>query len=173
LRAAFDPVYQHLALTGRSLPYRLAFTLFKQAFRFVDRRAWRYFDGIVTTSSEVHNRIVAGGLCSDASKMVMAYPGIEWKPDLDDVTYEPFVLLPGRIMWTKNIQQGIQAFIDARLPKPWKLVVAGFVDRKSRHYAEQLRAMVRTRSSRISIGGRRSVSSPRSTRIGASCRSKR
>jgi glycosyltransferase involved in cell wall biosynthesis len=142
LRAAFDPVYEQLALAGKSPAYRLAYHVFRRAFRFIDRLAWRRFRGIVTTSTEVRNRIVEGNLCKDPSRMLMAYPGIDWHAQPAGITYEPFVLLAGRIMWTKNIQQGIRAFIDAALPAPWKLVVAGFVDAKSHSYLESLRAIV-------------------------------
>lgn len=142
LRAAFDPVYEQLSLAHKGAVYKLAYKLFKQVFTHADRWAWRYFDGIVTTSSEVKNRIIAGKLCTDTSKMVMAYPGVEWKSDVSDVSYEPFILLPGRIMWTKNIQQGIEAFIQARLPSPWKLVIAGYVDSKSRSYLADLKAKI-------------------------------
>lgn len=142
LRAAFDPVYEQLALTGKSNPYKAAYKIFKTAFKNVDRLAWSYYDGIITTSTEVKNRIVSGKLCVDESKMVMAYPGIEWQSDISDVSYEPFMLIPGRIMWTKNIQQGIQAFIAADLPKPWKLVVAGFLDEKSQSYLLDMQKLV-------------------------------
>lgn len=142
LRAAFDPVYEEMSLDGKGVVYRLLYQAFKYAFRFVDRKAWSYYDGIITTSTEVKNRIIAGGLCTDESRMQMAYPGIEWHIDISKVSYEPFILLPGRIMWTKNIEQGIKAFILAQLPKPWKLVVAGFVDEKSQVYLQKLKDMV-------------------------------
>lgn len=142
LRAAFDPVYEQLSLAHKGPAYKLAYKLFKQVFAYADRIAWKYFDGIITTSTEVKNRIIAGKLCTDASQMVMAYPGVEWKSDISDVSYESFILLPGRIMWTKNIQQGIEAFIQARLPKPWKLVIAGYVDNKSQSYLADLQAKI-------------------------------
>lgn len=142
LRAAFDPVYEKLALKNKGLIYKIAYKPFKHLFRLADRLAWSHYDGIITTSTEVKNRIIEGGLCKDETKMVMAYPGIEWKENLDDIAYEPFVLLPGRIMWTKNIQQGIKAFAKANLPKPWKLVVAGFLDAKSQVYLQELRELV-------------------------------
>lgn len=142
LRAAFDPVYESLALENKNFVYGVAYQVFKQAFATVDRFAWSHFDGVVTTSTEVKSRIIKGGLCEDEAKMVMAYPGINWQTDLKQVRYEPFILLPGRIMWTKNIQLGIQAFIEANLPAPWKLVVAGYVDVKSQTYLQELKDMV-------------------------------
>jgi glycosyltransferase involved in cell wall biosynthesis len=142
LRAAFDPVYEQLSLEKKSIVYKLAYKAFKHLFILVDRLAWSYYDVIVTTSTEVKNRIIKGRLCQDETKMMMAYPGIEWKNDTDDIAYEPFILLPGRIMWTKNIQQGIEAFVKSNLPKPWKLVVAGYVDAKSQVYLEEMRALV-------------------------------
>lgn len=142
LRAAFDPVYEQLALRNKGLMYRLCYKAFKQAFKFVDRVAWSYYDGVITTSTEVKNRIIEGGLCIDESKMVMAYPGIEWQDDISNKPYKPYILLPGRIMWTKNIQLGIEAFVKANLPKPWKLVVAGYLDAKSHSYLEDLKAII-------------------------------
>lgn len=142
LRAAFDPVYESLALKNKSRLYGVLYKLFKHSYKLVDRLAWRHYDGVVTTSTEVKNRIIKGKLCTDESKMVMAYPGVEWKDDISDICYEPFILLPGRIMWTKNIQQGIQAFAAANLPKPWKLVVAGFLDAKSQQYIKDMQEIV-------------------------------
>ena len=142
LRAAFDPIYERMSLQDQGLKYKIAYKAFKHAFRIVDRLAWRYYDGVITTSTEVKNRIIDGKLCVDEAKMEMAYPGIESRGDLSDISYEPFMLLPGRIMWTKNIQLGIAAFVKANLPKPWKLVVAGFVDRKSQLYLSELQALV-------------------------------
>ncbi|MDI1297800.1 glycosyltransferase [Methylotenera sp.] len=142
LRAAFDPVYEQLALKGRGILYKVAYKTFKYLFTAVDRLAWSYYDGVITTSSEVKNRIIKGNLCTDEAAMTMAYPGIEWKEDVSNVTYQPFILLPGRIMWTKNIQQGIKAFVKAGLPSPWKLVVAGFLDAKSHSYLQDMRDLV-------------------------------
>lgn len=140
LRAVFDPIYAKLALRGRSLPERLLFHAFRQGFRFVDRRAWRHYRRVIAISEEVRNRILAGGLC-EADRISLAYPGIDWSPTLPDVRYEPFVLLAGRIMWTKNIEFAIHAFLAAAAPPPWKLVIAGYVDRKSERYLAQLRQL--------------------------------
>ncbi len=142
LRAAFDPVYERISLKEQSWRYQLAYKSFKNTFRLIDRFAWRYYDVIITTSTEVKNRIVQGRLCTDENKMQMAYPGIEWKEDISEVAYEPMILMPGRIMWTKNIQLAINAFIKAQLPKPWKLVIAGFLDQKSRVYIAELKAKI-------------------------------
>jgi len=57
------------------------------------------------------------------------------------VVYEPLLLVPGRIMWTKNIELAINAFLKACLPHPWQLVVAGFVDRKSETYLKDLKKL--------------------------------
>lgn len=142
LRAVFDPVYEQLALAHKGPAYKVAYKVFKHLFKSIDQMAWRHYDGIITTSREVKSRIIKGELCQDEQKMVMAYPGIDWKGDELDVSYEPFVLIPGRIMWTKNIQQGIEAFIKAQLPAPWKLVIAGYLDEKSQVYLKELQAKI-------------------------------
>lgn len=140
LRAAFDPIYEQMAMQHRGAGGKLAYQVFKRVFKWLDRKAWKRYRGVISTSTEVRNRIIAGGLHDGKDGMVMAYPGVDWQAELD-VEYQPFILLPGRIMWTKNIQQGIRAFLDANLPSPWRLVVAGFVDRKSQPYLEELRRM--------------------------------
>lgn len=142
LRAAFDPIYEQQTLHERKLSYVFAYQCFKHLFRLIDRVAWSYYDGIIVTSREVRARILYGGLCRDDGKMTMAYPGVQWEAQLSGISYQPFILLPGRIMWTKNLQLGIESFLRADLPAPWRLVVAGFVDRKSAGYLEQLRRMV-------------------------------
>ena len=137
LRAAFDPVYEKKALSARDSWQRIVYHSLKYSFRTVDRRAWRNYRNVIAISEEVKTRIVAGRLF-EASRMAVAYPGIDWEPTLANVKYEPFVLMAGRIMWTKNIELAIKAFLEADAPAPWKLVIAGFVDKKSQVYLDAL-----------------------------------
>ena len=146
LRAVFDPVYERQALAGKGTLYRLAYSFFKHSFKTIDRLTWKHFDSVFTTSTEVKNRIIEGGLCTDTDKMVMAYPGIDYKANLNGVKYEPYILLPGRIMWTKNIQLGIKAFMETKLEAPWKLIVTGFLDEKSNDYLKSLKSIAQNQS---------------------------
>lgn len=146
LRAAFDPVYEQLALKEKKLPYKIAYQVFKHLFKTLDKRAWKHYTGVVSTSTEVKNRIIAGGLYQDSNKMMMAYPGVDWFEDTSSIEYQPFILLARRIMWTKNIQQGIRAFLKADLPAPWRLVIAGYVDEKSKVYLCELKQLAQTNS---------------------------
>lgn len=143
LRAVFDPVYLSTVTKDFRLPGKLLYAVFKYGFRFVDRIAWKKFTGIVTTSGEVRKRILAGGLAADDSRMVMAYPGITWREAPANPSFEPFILVPGRMMWTKNIQQAIRAFLIDPPPEPWRLVIAGYVDEKSKVYLAELRALAK------------------------------
>lgn len=140
LRAAFDPAYQKQALESRSALQRVLFHTFKHGFRLVDRLAWRHYRNVIAISGEVKRRILAGGL-SGNDRIHLAYPGVEWSPDLPDVRYDPFILVSGRIMWTKNIELAIRAFLAADAPAPWQLVIAGYVDAKSESYIAGLRAL--------------------------------
>lgn len=141
LRAAFDPVYEQLALRRRGKLSRAAYRCFKHGFRVIDRMAWRNYSGVVATSTEVKSRILRGKLWKDSRRMVMAYPGVEWNPDISRAEYQPMILISGRIMWTKNIEQGIRAFMKATLPASWRLVIAGFVDKKSGNYLAELKEL--------------------------------
>jgi len=141
LRAVFDPVYREQALGERGPLGRAALRVAGAVFRMVDRRAWRSYAGVLVNSREVRRRILAGGLYEDGPRLRVCHPGVDWEAFGGEAAYEPIVLAPGRIMWTKNLELAIEAFRRAALPAPWKLVVAGFLDRKSRPYLEKLRRM--------------------------------
>jgi glycosyltransferase involved in cell wall biosynthesis len=112
-------------------------------YRWIDRLAWRRYRRIFPISGEVHQRIEAGGL-ADASRMRVIHPGVDLDQHVpsDENDYTFFV--PGRIMWTKNLELAIDAFqsFRAQAPEPgrWKLRIAGIVDRKSEPYLAALRA---------------------------------
>ena len=139
LRAVYDPIYVRDSLRTRRPFGRLAYRLFKRSFHYIDRLAWRHFDGVVATSREVKERIVRNRLYPDDARMILHHPGIDVSDAPKQVSYEPFLLVPGRISWTKNIELAVDAFLRAGLPAPWRLVVAGFVDQKSQQYLTDLK----------------------------------
>jgi len=142
LRPAFDPVYARQALAKLGPAKRLCFRALRNAFRVCDRWAWRRYDGVIATSLEVKQRILEGGLYQDGPGMRLLHPGIDWHAAAPSRDFEPMFLVPGRIMWTKNITLALEAFLRSGLPQPWRLVVAGFVDDKSRSLYESLRERV-------------------------------
>ncbi len=143
LRAVFDPVYERAAMAKRGLFGRIAYWVFKHAFKVLDRKAWKYFDGVIATSLEVKKRIIRGGLHEDDSRMVLYHPGIDWYSFAESDVFDPILLVPGRIMWTKNIELAIDAFVKAGLPSEWKLIISGFLDNKSQEYFEMLKDRTR------------------------------
>ena len=140
LRAAFDSIYEKKAMSARGLIGKAIYKAMKHSFRAVDRRAWRNYKNIIAISEEVKNRIISGGLSRD-ERITVAYPGINWPSSVSNVRYEPFILVAGRIMWTKNIELAIRAFLAADTPLSWKLVIAGFVDEKSKIYLRTLQEL--------------------------------
>jgi glycosyltransferase involved in cell wall biosynthesis len=146
LRAAFDPFYQAEYLIRRRKRYLpFALRLAAAGFRAVDRRAWRYYRRVFAISGEIRNRIVRGNLCP-ADKISVVRPGIDWSRLRPSGVYEKTFLIPGRIMWTKNIELGIDAFLSFCAHRPdlseFRLTIAGFVDQKSRPYIAKLRKRV-------------------------------
>jgi len=143
LRAAFDAHYQREYLahnTGRWWREPLL-ALYAAGFRAIDRRLWRRYDGIVAISGEVRRRIVEGRLAS--ADVPVYYPGVDLPRFVPTGVYEPNFVIPGRIMWTKNLQLAIDAFrlFLARRPehRAFTLTIAGYVDRKSESYYAMLR----------------------------------
>jgi len=144
LRAAFDPFYQeeYLKMHHNQWFRRLALKLGAAAFRVVDRRAWKHYAHVFAISQEVERRIATGNLCP-GNKVSLIYPGIDLSQLKPSGAFDNNFLLSGRIMWTKNIELGIDAFLDLQARRAdlrdFTLTIAGFVDQKSRPYIAKLR----------------------------------
>ena len=146
LRAAFDPHYQanYLTAKGNTWKRRMALETLARVFRAVDRIAWKRYDRVFAISQEIRNRIVAGGL-RQPEDIGIIYPGIDLSRLTPSGVRETSFLIPGRIMWTKNIELGIQAFLKMLARRTdlssYTLTIAGFVDQKSKPYLASLRAL--------------------------------
>lgn len=144
LRIVFDPHYRAAYLAERSALARLVIRAGSAIFAAVDRIAWRRYRYVFPISAEVERRILAGRL-APAEKLRVLHPGV----DLDAYEAAPVgehdhtFFVPGRIMWTKNLELAIDAFRRFRegAPEPgrWRLCIAGIVDRKSEPYLAKLR----------------------------------
>jgi glycosyltransferase involved in cell wall biosynthesis len=144
LRIAFDPVYRERYLASRSVLHRLVVRAGTVLYRGVDRIAWRRYRRIFAISEEVRTRILAGRL-APAEKLRTLHPGVELSAYAPSPPAGRTFFVPGRIMWTKNLELAIQAFQlfreTAPEPSTWKLVIAGIVDRKSGPYLDRLRSL--------------------------------
>lgn len=140
LRATFDPEYRARLLqrVGAMRPFAL---VAEAVFRVVDRHCWQRYGAVAAVSGTIRDRIAAGGLRA-ARDVTILHPGIDAASIAPSDRWEPYFLLPGRIMWTKNIELAIEAFAQARdrLGPTWRLIVAGMVDEKSKPYHARLLA---------------------------------
>jgi glycosyltransferase involved in cell wall biosynthesis len=144
LRAAFDPVYMAHSFEQRGAFSKVLLSAGLKVFRAIDRLAWKRYAAKIYLSREALRRAVDGGLAGPGPyEIVYAAAGL--RDDRPSDTFEPFFLIPGRIMWTKNIELGIRAFQEFVGSSPefshYRLVVAGMVDVKSRPYFDELRKM--------------------------------
>lgn len=142
LRIVFDPVYRATWMSEHAALQRAIVSAGSVAYRLVDRLAWRRYRRIFPISGEVKRRIEAGGL-ADASRMQVLHPGVDLERFAPSSENDHSFFVPGRIMWTKNLELAIDAFrlFRERAPDParWKLRIAGIVDRKSEPYLASLR----------------------------------
>ncbi len=144
LRILFDEHYRARYLKTRSHPWlrRWILRAAGTAYRPIDRLAWKNYCHIFPNSEETRARIVRAGLCPPG-KMTVLRHGYDVASARITNIYEPYFLIAGRIMWTKNIELGIDGFFALRERRPdlshFKLKIAGFVDRKSRPYIAALR----------------------------------
>jgi len=72
------------------------------------------------------------------------HPGVDLSAFAPSPPRERTFFVPGRIMWTKNVELAIDAFRLFLASAPdrdgWRLRIAGIVDRKSEPYLETLRS---------------------------------
>lgn len=141
LRVAFDPrTHERFLASNPSFLTRLGVAAFARA----DRLAWRYYERVFCISEEVAARVRNARLVNE-DRIEVLHPGVDLDHFAPGDSSDPFFLLPGRIMWTKNIELGIEAFkllkARAHTPERFRLVVTGILDRKSQPYLETLRAM--------------------------------
>lgn len=141
LRAAYDAAYRErlLAAGGASRPIKKAA---EAAFRTIDRIAWRNFDAVICIADTVRKRVTDNRLYP-GSEIHIAYPGVSVPTMTAESVRQPMFLLPGRIMWTKNIELAIAAFRRFLADAPpdllnFRLHIAGMVDAKSRPYYDRL-----------------------------------
>ena len=145
LRIAFDEVYRER--WGQNFPAwkRALVGMGSALFRVLDRLAWKHYSRIFCISGEVRRRVIAGGL-APADKLDLLFPALGLDGSNTEPEYQPFFLVAGRIMWTKNLELAISAFQEfqaARKPgaTQFRLVVAGIVDQKSKAFLAQLKQM--------------------------------
>jgi glycosyltransferase involved in cell wall biosynthesis len=97
---------------------------------------------VTCISETIRDRVASGGLYPH-DRMEIVYPGVGAAAINASGTFERFFLLPGRIMWTKNIELAISAFklfldqAPAEL-RNFRLHIAGGVDSKSVPYHQYL-----------------------------------
>jgi glycosyltransferase involved in cell wall biosynthesis len=140
LRAVYDAAYR-ARLMETSPPRRLLRTMAEAAFRRIDRLAWTRFASVICNSRTTRDRVVQGRLYP-AEKIIVAYPGVDSRSIERGRRFDRYFFLPGRIMWTKNIELAIAAFGQFRAAHhDFELVIAGMVDEKSRQYFAKLQDM--------------------------------
>ncbi len=144
LRVVFDPVYRATYLATRGPIHRAAVRAGSAVFRIADRHAWRHYARIFAISREVERRIAMGKL-APAERVTRLHPGVDVSTYVPTTTWSRTFFVPGRIMWTKNIELAIRAFLRFRALVPegdtWKLRIAGMVDRKSVPYLSRLQEL--------------------------------
>jgi len=143
LRAAFDPEYRRRAVEQRHVLARPLLQCGLTLFRAIDRKAWKAYTRVFCISEETRRRALEGRL-APAAKLEVLHVGLGINGDAPSDVFDPVFLVPGRIMWTKNIELAIAAYrvFRSRPPagRPFRLVIAGMVDRKSQPYLARLKA---------------------------------
>jgi glycosyltransferase involved in cell wall biosynthesis len=139
LRAVYDEEYRARHLTTHQ-PLKILALALERAWIQLDRWAWKRYKRVFCISATVKERVLRGGLCEE-SVLEIAYPGIDENSIAPSSIRERFFFLPGRIMWTKNIELGIDAFLRSARAREhgFRLVIAGMVDEKSQPYFARLR----------------------------------
>jgi glycosyltransferase involved in cell wall biosynthesis len=141
LKVAYDVVTNRRFLDGQGRNhYRPALAV----YRAVDLHTWRHYDKVFCISETVRQRLLANHLVEE-DRIEVVYPGVDHERFCPGGDSEHFFLLPGRIMWQKNIELAIESW---RFFKPhpsdsdFRMIIAGMVDAKSQPYIQRLRESV-------------------------------
>jgi glycosyltransferase involved in cell wall biosynthesis len=150
LRPVYDVHYAERAIARYGGVGRLGFRLFAAGFRWLDRKMWARYRYGFFMSEEVRRRAEEGGLLQRLNgRHEVLHPGVDWHGIEPTWRHEPYFLVAGRIMWTKNIELAIEAYTRFRntclASARFRLVIAGAVDAKSRAYLSRLRSMANGR----------------------------
>jgi glycosyltransferase involved in cell wall biosynthesis len=137
LKIAHDPVTRaHFFAQKRKLPLRMSI----KAFTMVDRMTWPRYQRVFCNSEETRQRLLRSQLVQE-SRIEILHPGVDTETMRPSDQSEPYFLLPGRIMWTKNVELAISAFKEFKRLQPdtpFRLIIAGMLDYKSRDYCHEL-----------------------------------
>jgi glycosyltransferase involved in cell wall biosynthesis len=111
---------------------------------------WSRYRYVFLNSQETRMRANRGGLLRGLEgRYEILHPGVDWGSCQLTGRYDSYFLVPGRIMWTKGIETAIKAFVHFRgmspAHGPFRLIVAGRVDKKSEPYLARLREQARGR----------------------------
>jgi len=141
LRAVYDEEYRLRHLQKHRSRKGIAL-LIENVYKLIDRRIWRRFDAILCISETVKRRVVKARLATK-QEVEVSYPGIDEAAIRRSAGGKRVFFLPGRIMWTKNIELGIAAFkqFSETHEGDFELIVAGMVDLKSAEYFSELKEM--------------------------------
>jgi glycosyltransferase involved in cell wall biosynthesis len=145
LRPVFDSEYKTRARAKRSSAGKIAYHLLDYFFQIADRYLWTKYRYIFFNSRESLRRAKEGNLLAGDSKYIILHPGIDWEKVKPTWEFKKYFLVPGRIMWTKNIELAINTFNRfQKITKggmDFRLIIAGQVDFKSRGYLGSLKIL--------------------------------
>jgi len=140
IRPVYDPTYREEYLK-RNRGNALLFWVLWLTFRLIGPVAWGRYKFVFCNSHWIERRILINRLCQH-ERLKVLHPGVDTTRISPSNVWEHFFLVPGRIMWLKNIELAIRAFRifreNSSATKQFQLIVAGMVDQKSRAYLKQL-----------------------------------
>lgn len=145
LRPTYDSYYRSHTLEKYSSYNRIFFLFASFLYKIVNIYIWRKYAYVFFNSNETKKRAASGALLNDKQgKWEVLHPGVD-DYSKAKIKYEPFFLIPGRVMWTKQIELGIQSFLTFKYKYPqhthFRLIIAGHVDKKSPPYLSSLQAL--------------------------------
>lgn len=145
LRPVFDTEYRSRAYSKLNIFSKIVFSSLSYLYAIVDRKLWKKYKYIIFNSNETYKRAIRGKLITKNISYKIIRPGVEWNKIKPTSIFDKYFLLPGRIMWTKNIELAINAFnMFTKSKNGFKLIIAGMLDAKSKKYYKEVLKMARS-----------------------------
>lgn len=144
LRPVFDLEYKKRARAQRTRSRKFLYSIFDLIFKQIDRLFWKRYKYIFFNSKESLNRAMAGKLLNKLSNYQILHPGVDWEKIKPTWKFDKYFFVPGRIMWTKNVELAVKAFKvfnHRNKNSGFRLIIGGQVDNKSKSYLKWLKSL--------------------------------
>ncbi len=142
LRIAHDMSILQYKMGRKNLVSRQIYKISIFLYKILEKMAWEKFDRVICISGNVRKRVLSGKLI-DRGKIMVSYPGVDFKKAETNGSFMHYFLYPSRFAYYKRHDLAIEAFkiFRKRNGGDFKLVLAGGLSEKNKKYFDSIKTL--------------------------------